>query len=182
MKIKIISLICLLCFSLSACVKENIINIDTFLDYYNENAENLIAKEQFTAFISSDEIAYCMYIDSLLLTVTCENNSSRIMQVSLSGDNTSCTNLKSMSEHMIKAVAGYDINKASEITNALEIDKYCANNSFYKSYIFEKDLTFGFVSTDIGNRFYINYNELNSITPTEIPEFQENYTLAKTQE
>lgn len=149
---------------------------------YNQSAEKTISKDDFVSYVSTSEINYCTVTDGLLLTVAADRDSMKIRSINLSCDNSSSENLEKTAEYIINCISPGDTEKAGQIVSSLSVGSYCSSDSFYKSYVFEKDLTYAFISNDAGNLFYINYNELNPVLPTEIPEFQENYTLAENRE
>lgn len=169
-------------FLLSACVADTTVSIDDFIDNYNQNTQSIIIKEDFTSYVSNDEINYCTLIGNTLLTVTVQRENMKIESINLSCDNSASDNIIKLAENIINCTSESDTKKTKDIIESLNIEAYYKSDNFYKSYVFEKDLTYGFISIDAGNLFYVNFNELNPVSPTEIPEFQENYTLSENRE
>ncbi|MBR2315728.1 MAG: hypothetical protein IKA56_03715 [Clostridia bacterium] len=182
MKLRIIAIAFLLLFTLSACAKEPLYTVDSFIEKLNAVGKYQIGKEDFIAYINKDKSDYCTELDGILLTVTVDSSKNKVSRINLCGDNTSSGNMANLAKDIINCLTDGDTVKAVEITDGLNMEEYLNSYSFYKSYIFEKDLTYGFISTDAGNLFYANFNEFTPVSPTEIPEFQENYTLAENRE
>lgn len=182
MKFRIMALISVMLLILSACVKEPLYTVDSFIEKYNTVTESMLKKEDFISYLNKDETDYCTELDGILLSVTVDRSKSKVSRINLCGDNASSGNMAKLAKDIINCLTDGDTEKAGKITEGLNMEAYLNSDSFYKSYIFEKDLTYGFISTDAGNLFYANFNEFISVSPTEIPEFQENYTFAENRE
>ncbi len=179
MKIKTIILAFLLIIFLSSCARENLINIDTFITYWNEVSDLTLEKENFISYIQKDKAIYSTETGDINLSVICDKNSLKIIQVSLCTDKKLNEDFSETAESLVSAVLHTDEKKSEEIiSQLLQKDETKSDNNFQKSYVFEKDITIGLISADAGVRFYINFNELNNIVSTQLPEFQENYTYS----
>lgn len=178
MKIRTIILAFLLITFLSSCARENLMNIDTFIAYWNKVSNLTLEKENFISYIQKDKVIYSTETGDINLSVICDKNSLKIIQVSLCSDKKLNDDFSETAESLISAILHTDENKSDEIISQLQEDETKSDNNFQKSYIFEKDVTIGLISADAGVRFYINFNELNNIVSTQLPEFQENYTYS----
>lgn len=182
MKIKTILLTLLLTIFLSSCTHEPLMNIDTFIAYWNEVSNLSLKKENFISYIQKDKTIYTTEIADMNMSVICDKNSLKMIQVSLCTDKKFNDNFGEAAESLVSAVLHTDKNKSNEIISQLQKGENASENNFQRSYIFEKDITIGLISVDAGVRFYINFNELNNIISTQLPEFQENYTYSSQNE
>lgn len=182
MKFKFIALVTVMMLMLSACSGEHLYNVDSFIEKYNAVSGSTVKKEDFISYTDRDKTDYCTELDGILLSVTVDRSLNKVSRINLCGDNVSSENMENLAKDIINCLTDGDTAKADQITEGLNMEKHLSSDNFYKSYIFEKDLTYGFISTDAGNLFYVNFNEFTPVSPTEIPEFQENYTLAENRE
>lgn len=160
----------------SACTNETVINIDTFISLCNKSEFFSFKKEDFASYEYGNKTLYTTEIGDSQLIINCNKHSKEVIGINLCCENNTQNEAKDIFKKLIVTATGKDTQYAEKITAEL-IDKATNDDSNYKkSYIFLKDLTFGFISADVGCLFYLNYNEIESIVSTQIPEFQENYT------
>ncbi len=156
-------------FSLSACAKQTILNVDTFIERLCESGMTQLKKESFISYEESGKRIYFTLLESACLTVTV-TESTDVESVSLTSEKQPDESFISLSKRISEAACG-DIN-AGETTQQLFIKAQKSETARESS--ITRDFAITLFKGDFGCKFTVSFNEVKPYETTSIPETMNN--------